>query len=115
MAQHEKSIDTPLPFEVRKAVSSLGERIRIARIRRRMSQDELALACDISRRTLYRIESGEAGIAVGNIFAVLWKLGLLDSTSVVANPDLDEHGKILESARMPQRVRSSASDIDNDF
>jgi transcriptional regulator with XRE-family HTH domain len=115
MAHREKSVDSPLPFEVRKAVGKLGERIRIARIRRRMSQDELAMACDISRRTLYRIESGEAGIAVGNIFTVLWKLGLLDSTKMLADPDLDEHGKILESARMPQRVRSSASDIDNDF
>lgn len=115
MAQIEKSMHTPLPFEVRGAVSSLGERIRIARIRRRMSQEELAMACDISRRTLYRIESGEAGIAVGNIFTVLWKLGLLESTSMVADPNLDEHGKILESARMPQRVRSRTVAIDNDF
>lgn len=115
MTQIENSSPSPLPFEVCKAVANLGERIRIARIRRRMSQDELAQACDISRRTLYRIESGAAGIAVGNIFTVLWKLGLLDAANMVADPDLDEHGKILESARMPQRVRSSAAGIDNDF
>lgn len=115
MAQSDDATQSPLPFEVRTAVSSLGERIRIARIRRRMNQDELATACGLSRRTLYRIESGEAGIAVGNIFTVLWKLGLLDATSILANPDLDEHGKILESARLPQRVRSSAAGIDNDF
>jgi transcriptional regulator with XRE-family HTH domain len=115
MPQHKQSIATPLPFEVRKAVDGLGERIRIARIRRRMNQDELAQACDISRRTLYRIESGEAGIAVGTIFTVLWKLGLLDATKALANPDQDEHGKILELARLPQRVRSLESDMDNDF
>lgn len=115
MTQHKKAMTTPLPFEVRNAVKGLGERIRVARIRRRMSQDELAQACGINRRTLYRIESGEAGIAVGNIFAVLWKMGLLDSTKVLADPGQDEHGKILESARLPQRVRASESDIDNDF
>ena len=80
-----------------------------------MSQEELADACGIGRRTLYRIESGGAGIAVGHIFAVLWKLGLLSTASSLADPDQDEHGKILEAARLPRRVRSAASPVDNDF
>jgi transcriptional regulator with XRE-family HTH domain len=115
MTQQAKHIQAPLPFEVRNAVKDLGERIRVARIRRRMSQDELADACGIGRRTLYRIESGETGIAVGNIFAVLWKLGLLGTARSLADPDQDEHGKILEAARMPRRVRASAAVADNDF
>lgn len=115
MAQLETRREAPLPFEVRNAVKGLGDRIRIARIRRRMSQDELADACGIGRRTLYRIESGGAGIAVGHIFAVLWKLGLLNTASALADPDQDEHGKILEAARLPQRVRSGAAAVDNDF
>nr|WP_315848143.1 hypothetical protein [uncultured Rhodoferax sp.] len=44
---------------------------------------------------------------------MLWKLGLLDTLDAVANPDTDDHGKILEAARMPQRVRSRT--LDNDF
>lgn len=112
---HTTVPDTPqkLPLEVQRTVSELGQRIRTARIRRRMSQDELAAASGIGRRTLYRIEAGEPGIALGTLMSVLWKLGLLGSVSGVANPDVDEHGKILEAARRPQRVR--ATKPDNDF
>ncbi|AMN45744.1 hypothetical protein ACG33_01205 [Steroidobacter denitrificans] len=106
-------ITQPLPLEVLKSVESLGGRIRIARLRRRLNMDELAKACGIGRRTLYRIENGEPGVAIGFTLAVLWKLGLLDTVRAVADPDDDEHGKILEAARRPQRVRARAPD--NDF
>lgn len=102
-----------LPLEVLKSVELLGERIRIARLRRQLTMDELAKACGIGRRTLYRIENGEPGAAIGSLLTVLWKLGLLDTVRAVADPDDDEHGKILEAARRPQRVRVPAPD--NDF
>ena len=103
----------PLPLEVLQSVESLAERIRIARLRLRMGMEELASACGIGRRTLYCIENGEPGVAVGPLLAVLWKLGLLDTVRAVANSDDDEHGKILEAARRPRRARSPAAD--NDF
>lgn len=103
----------PIPFEVQQSVELLGERIRTARLRRQLSTDELARACGLGRRTLYRIESGEPGVAMGSVLAVLWKLGLLTTVRAVADPDADEHGKILEAARRPQRVRAAA--LDNDF
>lgn len=103
----------PLPLEVLKSVELLGERVRIARLRRQLGMDDLAKACGIGRRTLYRIENGEPGVALGSMLAVLWKLGLLDTVRAVANPDDDEHGKILEAARRPRRARTSAPD--NDF
>lgn len=109
MAQEAQHI----PFEVQQSAELLGERIRTARLRRRLSTDELARACGMGRRTLYRIESGEPGVAIGSLLAVLWKLGLLNTVQAVADPDADEHGKILEAARRPQRVR--ARKIDNDF
>lgn len=103
----------PLPLEVQQSVASLGERIRTARLRRQLSMEELAKACGIGRRTLYRIENGEPGVAVGSLLAVLWKLGLLGTVRAVADPDDDEHGKILEAARRPHRARASV--LDNDF
>ena len=102
-----------LPREVLKHLEDLGDRIRIARVRRRMSAEDVAQACGIGRRTLYRIEHGEPGIALGTFLAVLWKLALLNTTGGVANPDTDDHGKILEAATRPKRVRASAPD--NDF
>ena len=102
-----------LPREVLKQLEELGQRVRIARVRRRMSTEDLAQACGIGRRTLYRVETGEPGIALGTFLSVLWKLALLDTIRGVADPDTDDHGKILEAASRPQRVRAPASD--NDF
>lgn len=102
-----------LPREVLNHLEELGQRVRTARVRRRMSTEDLAQACGIGRRTLYRIENGEPGIALGTFLSVLWKLGLLETIHGVANPDTDDHGKTLEAALLPQRIRAPAPD--NDF
>ena len=109
-------ITQPLPFEVTQSLIGLGQRIKTARLRRQLSQEELARACRIARRTLFSIETGAPGIAIGHIHTVLWKLGLLGTTSGVADPDADDHGKILEAARLGKRVRRPADKAeDNDF
>ena len=105
-----------LPFEVLSAVEGFGSRIRVARLRRKMDQEELARACGVTRRTIWRIESGEPGVAFGTVLTVLWKLGLLQTAAGMADPDQDEHGKILETARLPERARHGKADtLDNDF
>jgi transcriptional regulator with XRE-family HTH domain len=104
-----------LPLEVADSLASLGQRIKTARMRRKMSQEALAAACRITRKTLSNIESGAPGIAIGSIYAVLWKLGLLATTRFVADPDADDHGKILEAARLGKRARRTNESPDNDF
>lgn len=105
-----------IPFEVAERLRLLGERIRVARIRRRKGQEELAKACGIARATLQRIEAGAPGSTMGNVYAALWALGLLDSTSAVADPDADRHGITLEAARRARRVRGTEqAPDDNDF
>lgn len=101
-------------MEIGSAVQRLGENARLARVRRRLSQEELAQACGITRKTLYAFEKGATGTTLGTAFTVLWKLGLLDTAAALADPDADEHGKILEAARRPERVRHPV-EIDNDF
>ena len=96
------------------ATQRLGENVRVARVRRRMSQEELAQACGITRKTVYALEKGAQGTTIATLFTVLWKLGLLDSAHAIADPDTDEHGRILEAARRPHRVRQPAQ-ADNDF
>lgn len=103
-----------LPLEVAAALQRLGENVRLARVRRRLSQDELAQACGITRKTLYVLEKGAPGTTVATAYTVLWKLGLLGTAVALADPDADEHGKILEAARRPKRVRNPV-DSDNDF
>lgn len=108
------AIYTTTPLDVASAIQRFGENIRLARLRRRMSQEELAQACDITRKTLYAVEKGNASASLGTVFGVLWKLGLIGNAAALADPDADEHGKTLEAARRPKRVRQSAV-IDNDF
>jgi len=92
----------------------LGESVRLARVRRNLSQEELAQACGITRKTLYALEKGAPGATLATVFTVLWRLGLLDTAAALADPDADEHGKILEASRRPKRVRQPAGS-DNDF
>ena len=104
---------TPLPFEVTKVARELGMNVRIARKRRRMLQGGLAQKAGVGEQTIRRLEKGEDGVSMGNVLSVLWALGLLPTARALANPETDEHGKTLELARLPERVRAAAPN--NDF
>lgn len=60
------------------ALEKMGENIKIARKRRRLTTVQVAERADISRSTLYLIESGNTGVAMGAYFNVLRVLGLQD-------------------------------------
>ena len=106
-------IKIPLPFEVTKVARELGMNVRVARKRRRMLQGDLAQKAGVGEKTIRRLEKGDDGVSIGNVLSVLWALGLLPTARALANPETDEHGKTLELARLPERVRGSAPD--NDF
>jgi DNA-binding XRE family transcriptional regulator len=106
-----------LPIEVNDAITQLGKRIRVARTRRKITQQALAAACGITRKTIYVLETGGAGATLGNAADVLWVLGLLETLRAVADPDADAHGKTLEAARRSRRVRAERAtpDLNHDF
>ena len=105
-----------MPLEVADRVARLGQRIRVARIRRGWSVSDLASKAGINRNTLTALELGKPGTAVGVCLTVLWALGLDKSLDAVADPDSDLHGKALEASRRPTRASKArrASD-DYDF
>ena len=106
---------TSFPFEVEQMTLLVGQHVKTARLRRNMTQDELADSVGIARKTLYRLEKGAPATSVGTLFAVLWKLGLLEDAQALAHPDQDEHGKILAAAQLPGRASKSNPKIDLDF
>lgn len=63
------------PYAV-EAAQLLGERIRIARRRRRWSQRELAERAGITPRTLGKIERGELSVRLGTAFEVAALVGV---------------------------------------
>jgi len=104
-----------MPMQVTERIAQLGQRIRIARIRRGWSVAELAGKAGINRNTLTALELGKPGTAVGVCFTVLWALGLDTSLDAVAEPDTDLHGKALEASRRPARAgkpRKTRDDYD---
>ena len=107
------NFETPTP--VTEHLTRLGQRIRIARIRRGWSVADLASKAGINRNTLTALELGKAGTAIGVCFTMLWALGLDRTVEAIADPDADLHGKALEAARRPSRAgkpRKASNDYD---
>lgn len=104
-----------IPLHVSDRVAQLGQRIRVARIRRGWSVVDLASKVGINRNTLAALELGKPGTAIGVCLTVLWALGLEKSLDAMADPDTDVHGKALEASRRPTRVgkpRKTGNDYD---
>ncbi len=106
MPNHNISESTA-PGSIVQAARNLGSRIALARSRRSLRQEDLARKAGISKVTLNRIESGALGTGLGAYIAVLWALGLDSELDAIADPDTDDVGRTLESARRGQRVRRS--------
>ena len=105
-----------VPQHVSERVVRLGQRIRVARIRRGWSVANLASKAGVNRNTLTALELGKPGAAIGICFTVLWALGLEKSLDAVADPDTDIHGKALEASRRPTRAgRQRKTGRDYDF
>lgn len=99
----------------REAVAVLGQRIRIARLERKISAQALAERTGISRDTLYRIEGGDPGCAIGAVF---------EAAAVVGISLLEEDHAALATRRaqqadklrlLPKRVRAPRTEPRDDF
>src|SRR5262249_41368189 len=88
----------------KKLLSELGERLRLARLRRKLS---VALTCeraDISRMTLYRAEAGSPAVALGTLVRLLSVLGLEGDLELIARDD--KLGRLLQDQAPPPRRRA---------
>ncbi|WP_072976012.1 helix-turn-helix transcriptional regulator [Flavobacterium saccharophilum] len=66
----------------------MRENIKLARKRRKLTTTQLAERADISRSTLYLIEKGNEGVAMGAYFNVLRVLGLQQIFLKIAADDI---------------------------
>ncbi|WP_329806393.1 helix-turn-helix transcriptional regulator [Flavobacterium facile] len=69
-------------------LEKLGENIKLARKRRKLTTLQVAERANISRSTLYLIESGNPGVAIGAYFNVLRVFGLQDDFLKLAADDI---------------------------
>jgi len=77
----------PIPSSHLQRLTSLGERLRAARLRRKFTTTLMAERMGVSRETLRRIELGDASVALGNYFAALQVLGLGADIDLLAQDD----------------------------
>lgn len=71
-----------------KELGALGQRLKDARLRRRFSMETVCARADISRPTLYKVESGEPSVSIGIYVQVLRVLGLTGDLALIAKDDV---------------------------
>jgi DNA-binding XRE family transcriptional regulator len=100
-----------------KAVKLLGHLIKLSRIEKKWTEQNLADRADISRSTLKKIEKGEPGCSIGLVFelAALTEVILFDT-------DISGINKLIAQSKdkitlLPKRVQHSQKDkeVDDDF
>lgn len=67
----------PTPSEAA-ALGSLGQRIKLARLRRNLPQSDLAAMAGVSRKTIVALEAGSPGSSIAVLAKVLEILGYPD-------------------------------------
>jgi transcriptional regulator with XRE-family HTH domain len=82
-----RTFQRPFPSVIKQS-QALGERIRLARLRRKLSTVLFAERMGISRETLRRLEAGDPNIALGTYMRALRVLGLDKDIDAVACDDL---------------------------
>ena len=68
-------------------LEQVGEQLKLARKRRKLTTIQVAERAGIARSTLYLIEKGDASVAFGAYFNVLRVLGLQDDILKLAADD----------------------------
>jgi transcriptional regulator with XRE-family HTH domain len=87
-----------------KILRELGENIKLARLRRKLSTNQVAERAGIGRKTLYEIENGKPSVSIGNYAQVLSVLGLEKDLLNVAKDD--ELGRKLQDANLVVKKRA---------
>ena len=90
-----------------KALRNLGESIRIARVRRRIRQRDMAIRMGVSIVTLRALEKGDAGVSVGTLAMALLVLGNLSKLDELSDVSRDDIAMLLEIEALPKRVRAN--------
>ena len=76
-------------------LKTMGEQLKMARLRRRLSATLVAERAGISRSTLWKVENGNPSVAVGIYAAVLHALNNMDKDLLKIAGD-DELGRKLQ-------------------
>lgn len=90
-------------------LETMGEQIKLARLRRRLPVELVAERASISRATLWKVEKGSPSVAIGIYAAVLHALNNMDKDLLLVAKD-DVMGKAMQDLNLPIRKRAPRRD-----
>lgn len=91
----KKSVILP---KFQRILEQMGENIKLARKRRKLTTTEVSERAGINRSTLYQVEKGSPSVSMGTYFNVLRVLGLQDDFLKLAGND--ELGRRLQDLEL---------------
>ena len=95
---------TLLMPQARKSLVILGQHLKFARIRRRISAAMMCERAGVSHATLTAIEHGKPSVSMAGYMTVLFCLNMHTDMEKVAADDV--LGRELQDLRLPKRVHS---------
>jgi transcriptional regulator with XRE-family HTH domain len=99
-----KTTDIIMP-KTRKILEQMGEQIKLARPRRRLSTQLVPERAGISRQTLHAIEKGSSTESIGSYAVVLHARNDMDADLLLITSD-DEFGRKLQYLQLTIRKRA---------
>lgn len=90
--------------KARKILVEVGENIKLARLRRKLSSEQVAERANIGRTTLYHIEKGDPGVSIGGYLQVMMVLRLGEDFLELAKDD--DLGRKLQDADLITKERA---------
>lgn len=107
-------LTTAPPYPVEQAIKRLGSNLRIARLRRNLTINDVAQKIGTGPRAVADAEKGKPSTGMAVYAALLWAYDLLDPLGELAGSANDEEGLNLSTSR--ERARASAKgELDSDF
>ncbi len=97
----------PTFYSEQTLLSGLGQRLRLARLRRKFSADTVAERAGIARKTLYRAEQGEPAVTMGTYLKILGVLHLQNDLDQLAKDDI--LGRRLQDLDLPKPRKQSGA------
>ena len=92
--------------DMQEILTTMGEQIKMARLRRKISVKLTAERAGVSRATVWRVEKGDPGVAIGIYGNVLHALNGLETDLLLIAKD-DELGRKLQDIEMYLKRKNS--------
>ncbi len=90
--------------KTKKILITIGNNLRLARLRRKLTTQQVSERAGISRPTLLAIEKGSSKVSMGSYLSVLSVLGLEKDMLLIGNDDV--LGRKLQDAKLETKERA---------